>query len=236
MASPQCENGHTQIANELLEAIYRTPLSGLQFRILLTVIRYIYGFKRKEHELSVRFISKATGSSPNRVSEVLNKLIEKRIIYRIREGNKNHQPQVIRFNKDYETWRVEQSGTGKQSATSKQSDVGKHISPPQVNSNSPLQVNKEIKEKEKLKKDSSPQNSETEKIRYAEFVKMKEAEYQKLLKQYGQTNTLAMIAKLNHYKGANGRKYKSDYHAILNWVVDEVIPQNGKDSKTLVIK
>lgn len=236
MASPQCENGHTQIANEIIEVLCRTNLSGLHLRIILIVIRFTFGFKRKEHQLSIRFIAKALNSSPNRVSEALKKLIEANIIHRVREGNKNHQPQVIKFNKDYDTWIVEQSDTGKQSAPGKQSDVGKHISPIEVNSNSPLHVNKEIKEKEKLKKDSSPQNSETEKIQYAEFVQMKETEYQKLLKQYGEINTLAMIKKLNHYKGANGRKYKSDYHAILNWVVDEVIPKNGKDLKTLVIK
>lgn len=152
MASPQCENGHTQIANEIIEVLCRTNLSGLHLRIILIVIRFTFGFKRKEHQLSIRFIAKALNSSPNRVSEALKKLIEANIIHRVREGNKNHQPQVIKFNKDYDTWIVEQSDTGKQSAPGKQSDVGKHISPIEVNSNSPIEVNKEIKEKEKLKK------------------------------------------------------------------------------------
>jgi hypothetical protein len=31
-----------------------------------------------------------------------------------------------------------------------------------------------------------------------------------------------MIEVLDNYKGANGKKYKSDYRAILNWVVERV--------------
>jgi hypothetical protein len=27
---------------------------------------------------------------------------------------------------------------------------------------------------------------------------------------------------MNNYKGATGKKYKSDYLAILNWVIDKV--------------
>ncbi len=55
---------------------------------------------------------------------------------------------------------------------------------------------------------------------YAEFVTMKDAEYQKLIEKHGADATKAMIEKLNVFKGANGKKYKSDYMAILNWVVD----------------
>ena len=41
------------------------------------------------------------------------------------------------------------------------------------------------------------------------------------------------IEKLDNYKGATGKKYKSDYKAILNWVIDEVKKgsKNGTDKK-----
>jgi hypothetical protein len=57
---------------------------------------------------------------------------------------------------------------------------------------------------------------------YAEFVKMKESEYTKLVEEHGEPLTKKMIEVLDNYKGSNGKKYKSDYRAILNWVADKV--------------
>jgi hypothetical protein len=59
-------------------------------------------------------------------------------------------------------------------------------------------------------------------IQYAEFVKMKETEYNTLVELHGRPLVAKMIQILDNYKGANGKKYKSDYRAILNWVVDKV--------------
>ena len=56
---------------------------------------------------------------------------------------------------------------------------------------------------------------------------MTEVEYQKLVDKYGQAMTSEMIEILNNYKGANGKQYKSDYLAILNWVVDRVNERRG---------
>jgi len=68
-----------------------------------------------------------------------------------------------------------------------------------------LEIEKEI-EKEKKRK-------------YADFVFLTESEYKKLVTSYGDSETGKMIEKLSNYKGAKGKKYKSDYRAILNWVV-----------------
>ena len=51
---------------------------------------------------------------------------------------------------------------------------------------------------------------------------MTEPEYDKLVSQFGEQFTLACIEELDNYKGAKGRTYKSDYRAILSWVVDRV--------------
>ena len=61
MANPKLENGYSPIANEILEQLCRQNLNGTQFRIIMVVWRYTYGFSRKEHELSETFISKAIG-------------------------------------------------------------------------------------------------------------------------------------------------------------------------------
>ena len=56
MASPQKENGSTDIANELLEAIYSSNFNAPQLDIIYCLIRYTYGFHRKSHKLSINFI------------------------------------------------------------------------------------------------------------------------------------------------------------------------------------
>lgn len=60
------------------------------------------------------------------------------------------------------------------------------------------------------------------KKKYAEFVSMTEEEYGKLVAEHGMIFVTACIAELDNYKGSRGKKYKSDYRAILSWVVDRV--------------
>jgi hypothetical protein len=58
------------------------------------------------------------------------------------------------------------------------------------------------------------------KKKFSEFVELKDDEYTKLVDKYGDLATKRMIEILNNYKGSKGKTYKSDYLAILNWVVD----------------
>ena len=95
-----------------------------------------------------------------------------------------------------------------------------------------ISVDKSSIEKEKIYKKESPisdtQNHDENpkkssvketKVHFAEFVTMTNAEYDKLVSTYGVDFTNQCITRLDNYKGANGKKYKSDYRAILNWVV-----------------
>lgn len=61
-----------------------------------------------------------------------------------------------------------------------------------------------------------------EKIHFAEYVSMTNDEYEKLVATHGKVFADQCIEVLDNYKGASGKKYKSDYRAILNWVVDRV--------------
>lgn len=70
--------------------------------------------------------------------------------------------------------------------------------------------------------DGAEVEKKPEKTKYADFVQMTEAEYQKLCEKYGKPFADACIETLSNYKGAKGKTYKSDYLAILNWVVDRV--------------
>lgn len=89
-------------------------------------------------------------------------------------------------------------------------------------------VNKSKVNKSKVKENINiKEKIPAPKIDYADYVSLTEEEYQKLIIQYGEKNTKAFINKLNAYKGANGKKYKSDYLAILSWVIDEILNKGG---------
>lgn len=57
---------------------------------------------------------------------------------------------------------------------------------------------------------------------YADAVTLTEEEYGKLIKKHTKTFVDKCIEVLNNYKLSSGKTYKSDYYAILNWVIDRV--------------
>jgi len=99
----------------------------------------------------------------------------------------------------------------------------------QSNTNTNTNPNTNTNTKTRTQKEA-PQS---EKVQFAENVSMTNAEYEKLVSTYGEANTLRMIEKLDNYKGATGKKYKSDYRAILNWVADEIMKKNKNDSVSI---
>lgn len=58
------------------------------------------------------------------------------------------------------------------------------------------------------------------KISFRDNVLLTQLEYDKLLATHGNPALDWMLDKLSNQKHSRGIKYKSDYHAILNWVVD----------------
>lgn len=63
------------------------------------------------------------------------------------------------------------------------------------------------------------------KKQYAENVQLYDSEYNDLVNRHGRERVGKQIATLNNYKNANGKKYNSDFHAILLWVVGAVEKQ-----------
>ena len=104
MASPQCENGYTKIANEILEQLSRIKLNGYEFRILMLLFRYTYGWSgRKDAYMSGKFFSQGTGIDRRHIQQVLKILREKKII--TCTENCAGRTAKYRFNKNYEEWR-----------------------------------------------------------------------------------------------------------------------------------
>lgn len=113
MSGVQTENGYTRIANELLEQISKFKFNGTEFRIIMVVWRYTYGFNRKSHPLSTSFISEAVGIENSRVRKVLKKLIDTDVIQVLEEATFN-ESRVLTFNKNYKKWGVEKDQRGKE--------------------------------------------------------------------------------------------------------------------------
>lgn len=83
----------------------------------------------------------------------------------------------------------------------------------------PPKPEKKEEPKEKPKPKPKPK---AKKKAYADYVHMTEAQYNRLIEQFGQEVADEAIAILDNYKGSNGKVYKDDYRAILNWVIDRI--------------
>lgn len=81
---------------------------------------------------------------------------------------------------------------------------------------------KNVKNVKKCVGDNPTTHTQAQKISFAEFVTMTNAEYKALIEKFGETDTKRMIEILDNHKGANGKVYDSDYRAILSWVTDRL--------------
>ena len=102
MANPQIEDGYTEIANELLDALCRTKLNSEARRVFDFILRKTYGFHKKYDVISVSQYIEGTGlpkRSVERGKEVLkesNMITTDRIV--------GSQKLRISIQKDYTKW------------------------------------------------------------------------------------------------------------------------------------
>ena len=91
----------------------------------------------------------------------------------------------------------------------------------------------ETEEETETETEAEKSRAREAKTEYAEFVTLKPSEHEKLCSDYGEAMTNALIKTLDDYKGAHGKRYRSDYRAILSWVVDKVKKTHTKRSNAL---
>ena len=96
MAKPQCEDGYTRIANELLDAMCHLRLQQNQWIVLLAIARKTYGWNKKKDWITGTQIAHMTGLRRQRVYEALKALQSRRII--LRDGR------LTGIQKDYTMW------------------------------------------------------------------------------------------------------------------------------------
>lgn len=108
------EDGYTRIANEILERMATVKLSPTQYRLLFVVWRYTYGFKRKRHELSLKFLSESTGCDKRQIQRELKDLEDRRIITQSIDAQKRR---MIGFNKNCNDWSKQRESIGETTNT-----------------------------------------------------------------------------------------------------------------------
>jgi phage replication O-like protein O len=97
--SPQLENGHIRIANELFEAFYRCKLVEYERVVIMCIWRKTYGWGKTEDWISNTQIEGETGIALPNITRTMNSLIKKNIVKK--RGKK------LSVNKRYKEWLVE---------------------------------------------------------------------------------------------------------------------------------
>ncbi|KKN10510.1 hypothetical protein LCGC14_1035950 [marine sediment metagenome] len=98
MADVQLKHGYTQIADKLLMGLIKSDLTGVQFRIVIWIIRFTYGFNRKDVKVkSLRGLAMDMNMDNRTLARAFNILIKSNVL--IKSGDNTY-----RLNKDFEKW------------------------------------------------------------------------------------------------------------------------------------
>ena len=104
MANPQAENGHTDISNEIMEALARYRIPGAEWQVLLVVLRKTYGWHKLEDAISLSQFAELTGLDRSNVVRALKGLVSKEILRGVKSDTTGKVTNKYRFNKDYHKW------------------------------------------------------------------------------------------------------------------------------------
>ena len=186
---------------------------------------------KKEFSISSKECMEGMGvSAYNTYKEAFDILCDNGLITIVKKSCNHHQANIIslsNFNRvdDEVANKVNDKVTTEYSESSSNSNCDIHKTNKTVK---PLKTNKTVKQGRISKQE--------DKKEYAEFVSMIEDEYMKLVEAHTKEGADRMIQILNNYKGSTGKKYKSDYLAILNWVVGrykEELQKGGANTRQL---
>ena len=105
--NPQAEEGHTRIANELLEAILLADLSKRQQKVILAIIRKTYGYNKTCDDITVSQLSLLTGMAAPHVSTTIKELMAANIV----SAESGRYGKILSINKKYDEWKVTKTVT-----------------------------------------------------------------------------------------------------------------------------
>lgn len=103
MANPQCENGYTKIANELLEAICNRMTNSTWIRILLFTCRITYGWNRKEAQSNYQAYATKLNLTKDTIKSTLHELMDRKIVILAVVSKEQF---VVSICKNYDLWKI----------------------------------------------------------------------------------------------------------------------------------
>jgi phage replication O-like protein O len=103
VSSPQLENGYTQIAHEIMEALAQINLSPYESRAIWFILRKTYGWKKKRDWIAQSQFSKGLKLDRRHVHRALKGLLSKVMIVICRDDK--NRPSYS-FQKDYSKWKT----------------------------------------------------------------------------------------------------------------------------------
>ncbi len=244
MANPQIENGHTKIANEILEQLMKLHLSSNQWQVILCIIRKTYGFHKKVDYIANSQIVEATGLCKAVVSRSLKTMEEMNLI--------NRQGKFIGFQKDWERWQklakllTKVSNTANNQKLAEQSTLDVKLAEQSTIEKLAIQQQKLAILSTELAESSTKVSSHAvaqkikdtitkETIQKKETVSFEDYKLQ-LQERFSDLDFNSEYEKFNLYWNDGHRKMKNPKLALLNWLTKARNYQkgdsNGKFGKT----
>ncbi len=104
MASPQIENGHLDVANEIVEYLCHYRISGEEYQVIWAIWRKTWAWHKLDERISLKEFAKLTEMKKPSIIRAIKKLIDKRIISVSKKANVIAP--TYRFNKNYDTWKT----------------------------------------------------------------------------------------------------------------------------------
>ena len=163
------------------------------------------------------------GTDSSGSTDWLNVLIENKVC-EVREDGAIYSRRMVKDNLISEKRRL----AGKKGGESTKAKV--FIPKAEAALPTPQQQPDEVTDPPQLTPEQQEKVEKAKKYISAEYVTLTRDEYTKLCIKYTEESAKKIIDMLNNYKGAKGKKYKSDYFTIRGWVKDkyyENLQKNG---------
>ncbi len=101
------KKGFTKFPNEMLEKMYGSRLSGLEYALILVAVRKICGWHKDTgmDRIALSQFCELTGRTERAIQEALKRLVEKEVLIRALPHT-GRSSTVWAINTDYDTWRA----------------------------------------------------------------------------------------------------------------------------------
>lgn len=228
--SGKLDDPFTRVAHEILEDVAKRKFNGTQLRILLIVWRYTYGFNRKSHSLSVKFLANALDTNERTIKHELTRLIDCKVLKEV-ESYTGINSRKLSFNKYSDQW-LEVSNS---SPPKKAKGVSK-TPPLEVINTPPLEVSNsspKIERKKNLKKGEIYMNSPKEKLKFHDTVFLTLEQYEKLCADFGKHKVDNTIEALDEWQSnKKPSQHKKDHNKTLRVWIKRDMERNKSSFKT----